>query len=134
MIKRLKDKRFRPAAPLRKNRLCAVVVGIGAQEFCHAFGRILSIGIHHDYGVAAGGLLNVYQPDGDCPLVPRLRRKRRVRMARTTEKLIWKSLRSHLFTEPSSTRRISILQSSEESLVNPTDQFRGGQPVIPERH
>ena len=72
MIKRSKHKRFRPAAPFRKNCLGAMSVGIGVQELCHALGCILSIGIHHDHGVAAGGLLNVYQPDGDCPLVAKI--------------------------------------------------------------
>jgi hypothetical protein len=47
-------------------------VGIGAQELYHALGRILSIGIHHDDGVAAGRLLNMCQPDGDCPLVSKI--------------------------------------------------------------
>jgi hypothetical protein len=30
-----------------------------AQELCHAFWCILSIGIHHDHGVIAGGLFPV---------------------------------------------------------------------------
>ncbi len=47
-------------------------VGIGAHELGHALGCIFSIGIHHDHGVAASALLNVYQPDGDCPLVAKI--------------------------------------------------------------
>ena len=72
MIKRTKHNRFRPAAPFRKNGLCTMSVGIGAQELRHPFGCILSIGIHHNHGVAVGGLLNVYQPDGDCSLMAKI--------------------------------------------------------------
>ena len=89
-------------------------VGIGAQELCHALGRILSIGIHHDHGVAAGGLLNVRQPDGDGPLVAKIAAQAQSPYGSHNGEAIWKSLRSHLCTEPSSTRRISMLQASEE--------------------
>jgi hypothetical protein len=47
-------------------------VGIGPKQLCHALGCILSIGIHHDHGVAASGVLNVCQPDGDGPLVAKI--------------------------------------------------------------
>lgn len=71
-IERLKDKRFRTAAPFREDRLCAVGADIGAKELHNALGCILSIGVHHDYGVARGSLLNVRQADGDCPLVAKI--------------------------------------------------------------
>jgi hypothetical protein len=72
MIKASEHKRFRPAFAFRENRLGAMNVGIGAQQRCHALGRILAVGIHHHHGVAAHGLVNVDQPDRDCPLVAKI--------------------------------------------------------------
>jgi len=71
-IKRSKLERFRTPAPFRENRLFAMSVGIGAKELCHAIWCILAISIHYDDGVAVSCLLNVYQPNGDCPLVAKI--------------------------------------------------------------
>ena len=71
-IKGSKHKRLRPAASFRKNGLCAMNGGIGAQELRHAIGCIFSIGIHHHHCITVGGLVYVYQPDGDCPLMAKI--------------------------------------------------------------
>ena len=71
-IKESKLERFRTPAPFRENYFFAMSVGIGAKELCHALGCILAISIHYDHGIAAGCLVNVYQPNGDCPLVAKI--------------------------------------------------------------
>jgi len=71
-IKRSKLQRFRTPAPLREDCFISMVFGIGAKQLYHTLWCVLSIGIHYDYCVAASCLLNVYQPDGDCPLVAKI--------------------------------------------------------------
>ena len=71
-IKGPKLERFRTPAPFRENCFFAMIVGIGAKELGHAIWCILAISIHYNDGVAASCLLNVYQPNGDCPLVAKI--------------------------------------------------------------
>ena len=69
VIKKLKDKRFLPAGPLRKNGFRAMSLRVDAKKLHDPCRCILSIGVHHDNGVAARGLLNMCQADGDSSLM-----------------------------------------------------------------
>jgi hypothetical protein len=72
VIKELKHKRFRSAAPFCEDGSCAISVDVEAQELYHALGCILSVTIHHDNCVAASRLLNVHETDGDRSLVAKI--------------------------------------------------------------
>jgi hypothetical protein len=71
-IKGSKLERFRTPAPFCENYFFAMSLGISAKELGHPLRCILAISIHYDYGIADRCLVNIYQPNGDCPLVAKI--------------------------------------------------------------
>jgi hypothetical protein len=110
-------------------------VGIGAKELCHAIWCILAISIHYDDSVAASCLLNVYQPNGDSPLVAKITAQSQPaydsHRREATLKLIMVVPFHRSVIDQEYLHGAGIARNGT---VQPPDQLRGRGPVVPEGH
>jgi hypothetical protein len=110
-------------------------VAKGPQELCHALGCILSVCIHHHHGVAFGHLLNVYKPDGDCPLVAEIAAQTQhpygSHNGELTLKVVAAAPLHRAIVDQENLHRSVI---GRHGVAKPPDQLCGRGPVIPDRH
>ena len=72
MIEEAKQQRFEAPGPFCKDHLLAVTFRIRPQKLGRPGRCVFSVGVHHEYDVAAQIFLNVGEPNGNRSLVPKI--------------------------------------------------------------
>lgn len=135
LVENPKPKGFQTAAALREDRFCTMAIGVNTQQLDDALGRILPIGIHYDHGVTFRRRLNVRKPSCDGTLVAQISSQTQYTYRPHSTIGSLEISRIALFNRTIiDEQNVHCATLATDSLVNPSNEFRCGLPIIPERH